>query len=352
MSEINSNSLIAYDAEFTANGELTQTHFTILEKAGIVPKGTPSDIISLFAYVCKEKGLSPFSKEIYLLGYKNKNGGMDYSVITGIDGYRKLAHRSGAHAGVDSPRFDPMPDGSFKTLAQLMKEGGAKPDTVCEVVTYRIVQGVRVPFCRPVIFKNFSTGTNKWHPQYGMPEHMLIKCAEAASLRAGFPQETSGVNTEDEFGNVSGTTQAEEQANMTLGEKVSAPTSELTPAQQAVVEDAKAKLATMNTKDEITAFWKSQTWGAKGSILYEKVMGLCVERGNEISKSSPVEFSDDDKEVIETTETVIAMYKTVPEIDDYLKQSTWGGEGTALYNHIRTLCETRKAAIAKEGGAK
>lgn len=348
-----STAIIALDAEFTSKGELSEKHFSILEDAGIVPKGTPTHIISLFAYVCKEKKLSPFSKEIYLLGYFNKGTQKtDYSVITGIEGYRKMAHSSGLHAGVDAPRFDPLPDGSFKTLTQLMKEGGPKNETVCEVTVHKIVQGTRVPFTRPVLFKDYNTNQNKWRTA---PENMLIKCAEAASLRAAFPRETSGVHTEDEFGNITGATIMEDQANMNLDQKIAAPTSDLTPAQQEVINAAVEKLKTLNSKEEVTAFWKSQGWGEKGSIIYEKVMAACVERGQQIAdaaKPKAVEFSEEDKEVIETTSTVLPMYKTADEVDGYFAQSKWGGEGTDLYLEIQKMCADRKAQIAQEGGTK
>jgi phage recombination protein Bet len=353
--------MIAFDAEFTKNGELNQEHFTILEKAGIVPKGTPPDIIAVFAYVCKEKGLSPFSKEIYLLPFKEKqqDGSFktNYAVVTGIDGYRKLAHESQSYAGLDAPRFDPTSDGKYKTLAELMKSGGARPETVCEVTVYRIVHSVRVPFTRPIIFKNFTTGKQKWHPDYGSPEHMFIKCAEAASIRAGFPRETSGVHVEEEMGFVGGESIAETQAEMTLEQKLTAPSSDMTPAQKQVIEDAFAKIKALPTKEEVKVFWNGNSWGARGTIIYERVMQACIDRGKEIdaiaaAASTLKEFSDEDKEVIETTSTVLPMYKTADEVDGYFAQSNWGGEGTDLYLEIQKMCADRKAQIAQGGGAK
>ena len=40
-----------------------------LVQAGVIPDGTPKAQIAVFAQICKERGLSAFSKEIHLVGY-------------------------------------------------------------------------------------------------------------------------------------------------------------------------------------------------------------------------------------------------------------------------------------------
>ena len=175
------------------NYNLTDEDIKTLIQAGIVPDGTPRSQIAVFAKICKEKGLSPFSKEIYLVGYNGK-----YSCITGIDGFRKIAAESGQHAGTENILFDLKADGTFKTAMDIPSNGTPITAT-CTV--YRIVNGVRVPFTHTAVFKEFSTGLQKWKT---MPFQMIGKVAEAFALRKGFADRLSGIFVEEEKGAIEG----------------------------------------------------------------------------------------------------------------------------------------------------
>ena len=180
---------------FTADQQKTLT------EAGIIPQGTPVAQIKLFAAICGEKGLSPFNKQIYLVGYAGK-----YSVITGIDGFRALASRSGLHAGTDDCKFDLQPDGAFKTIASY--QPGDRPETAT-VTVYKVVAGIRVPFTHTVKFKEFSTGKNKWAE---MPFQMISKVAESFALRKAFPELMAGLRIEEEQAAIEGITEAAPKA--------------------------------------------------------------------------------------------------------------------------------------------
>ena len=93
---------------------ITAAQIDTLAQASVIPAGLPKPILQVFMETCRQHGLSPFKKEIYLVKY-----GGQYSVIVGIDGMRVKAARTGQHAGRDDAKFDLMPDGSFKTAAQL-----------------------------------------------------------------------------------------------------------------------------------------------------------------------------------------------------------------------------------------
>lgn len=172
------------------NKELSQDEINTLAQAGVIPQGTPPAILRVFAAACKEHGLSPFKKEIYLVGYGGK-----YSTIVGIDGLRAKADRTGQLAGKDDAKFDIMPDGSFKTAAQLVSE--RKRPTTCTVTVYRAIGGMRCPFTKTVLFAEYCPANNsgKWGT---MPFNMIEKCAEAHALRMGFASETAGLNIEEE----------------------------------------------------------------------------------------------------------------------------------------------------------
>lgn len=175
---------------------LTDDDVKTLTQAGIIPEGTPKSQIAVFGKICAERGLSAFSKEIHLVGYGGK-----YSVIVGINGFRKIASESGTHAGTDDVKFDLQPDGKFYTAAQLKAEKKLPQSATCTV--WRIVSGQRVPFTHTVVFSEFSTGKNKWSD---MPFQMIGKVAEAFALRKGFSDRLTGLSIEEESAAYEGTT--------------------------------------------------------------------------------------------------------------------------------------------------
>jgi len=177
-----------------------------LVQAGVIPDGTPKAQIAVFAQICKERGLSAFSKEIHLVGYGGR-----YSVIVGINGFRKIAAETGQHAGADDVKFDVLPDGSFKTAVQLKAEKILPTSATCTV--YRIVSGLRVGFTHTVLFSEFSTGKNKWQE---MPFQMIGKVAEAFALRKGFSDRLTGLAIEEEAAAMEGNTIQAQQINPSL----------------------------------------------------------------------------------------------------------------------------------------
>jgi len=167
---------------------ITESDLKTLYSAGIIPAGTPRGQIDVFAQVCREKGLSPFSKEIYLVGYNGR-----YSVIVGINGFRKKAAETGQYAGQEDVKFNVKSDGSFCTAADLQ----GKIPFSATVTVYRAIAGVRCPFTHTAVFTEFSTGKQKWKT---MPFQMIAKVAEAFALRKGFSDELSGLSIPEEMG--------------------------------------------------------------------------------------------------------------------------------------------------------
>ncbi len=169
-------------------GELTQTDINNLAKAGIIPSGTPIEQVLIFAKVCREHGLSPFSKEIYLVKY-----GGNFVAQVGIDGFRRRACETGQHAGTDDPQFDKKSDGSYATAFEL-KTQNKQPET-CSVTVWRLIGGQRVPFSHTAVFAEFTSGANKWK---SMPFQMIAKVAEAFALKKGFSDKLRGLHIPEE----------------------------------------------------------------------------------------------------------------------------------------------------------
>ena len=229
---------------------LTDDDVKTLTQAGVIPEGTPKSQIAVFGKICAERGLSAFSKEIHLVGYNGK-----YSVIVGINGFRKIAAESGAHAGTDDVKFDLQPDGKFCTAAQLKAEKKVPQTATCTV--YRIVSGQRVPFTHTVVFSEFSTGKNKWAD---MPFQMIGKVAEAFALRKGFSDRLTGLSIEEEAAAYEGTTiqAAETRPELTVD-----------------VEALKDRLADIYHIEVLTALYQ-------GNPAHKEFAQLFTERKNEI----------------------------------------------------------------------
>lgn len=229
---------------------LTDDEVKTLTQAGIIPEGTPKSQIAVFGKICLERGLSAFSKEIHLVGYGGK-----YSVIVGINGFRKIAAESGAHAGTDDVKFDLQPDGKFCTAAQLKAEKKLPQSATCTV--WRIVSGQRVPFTHTVVFQEFSTGKNKWAD---MPFQMIGKVAEAFALRKGFSDRLTGLSIEEEAAAYEGTTiqAAETRPELTVD-----------------VEALKDRLADIYHIEVLTALYQ-------GNPAHKEFAQLFTERKNEI----------------------------------------------------------------------
>ena len=182
----------------TQIGQLSESDLEQLELANIIPKGTPPPQVQIFATICKEKSLSPFQKQIYLLPFKQKNGDTwvtHYACIVGIDGYRTIAERTGAYAGSDDVKFN-----DDKTEFQC-REAGLKNPVTATVTIYKLVAGQRTPFTTTASWESYVPANERKRFNWNrMPYLMLGKCAEALALRKAFPEALSGLHAEEEAG--------------------------------------------------------------------------------------------------------------------------------------------------------
>lgn len=172
------------------------------EKKGGKKAKTPGEAdIERFLHLAEESQLDPLRNQLHLTPR-----GRGWVVITGIDGFRLVAARTGAAAGVDEavyedvaerdiPYEDWTTDRSGKRK-KVQKSVRMRVPGIAKVTVYRIVQGVRCPFTAEARWSEYYPGTPTWRR---MPFLMLRKCAEALALRMAFPQELSGLYTFDEM---------------------------------------------------------------------------------------------------------------------------------------------------------
>jgi hypothetical protein len=112
------------------------------------------------------------------------------TIQTGIDGYRVVAERSGTLAGIDDSIFD--------------DETKDHPNKA-SVTVYRMIEGIRVGFTASARWNEYVQTYNRngqmmvgpmWKK---MPYLMLAKCAEALALRKAFPNDLTGIYTNEEM---------------------------------------------------------------------------------------------------------------------------------------------------------
>lgn len=164
-----------------------------------IAKDATDDELKLFLYTANRTGLDPLTRQIHFVkrmvsknvgGQWVKEGQM--TIQTGIDGYRAIATRTGELAGEDDVIFD--------------SEDKDHPNKAT-VTVYRLVKGNRVGFTASARweeyvqqYNDYKTGENKLGPMWKkMPYLMLAKCAASLAYRKAFPNDLSGVYTNEEM---------------------------------------------------------------------------------------------------------------------------------------------------------
>ena len=174
------------------NFSLSPSDIKTLISVGAIPKEAPPDVIEFFSRSCAQSRLSPFKRQIHLIRRHTKDGDR-YTLQTGIDGFRTISDRTGRYAGNDEYLFD-----EGLTIYQMLEQKREKPRTA-KATVWKIVGGVRCPFTAEVRWVEYYPGGNQGFMWDKMPFNQLGKCAEAAAHRKAFPEETSGIYTDDEM---------------------------------------------------------------------------------------------------------------------------------------------------------
>lgn len=189
------------------SGDYTQQQLDLL--INHICKGFSPIETDFFMNVAKRVKLDPFKRQIYAMPRfegKGQHRKQTMVIMTSIEGLRAIASRcktaegSDAYAGNDKPIFAWLPD-SDKTRDFPYS---------AECTVWRIVNGEKRAFTAEVFFDECvqekqiyenDKPTGKWGPNSmwnQRPKGQLGKCAEAAALRKGFPEETSGLYIDEE----------------------------------------------------------------------------------------------------------------------------------------------------------
>lgn len=179
-----------------------------------VAKDTNTDEFDLFMSVARMKGLDPFSKQISAIVFnKDKPDKRQMAIITGIDGIRAIAARSGRYRpDEDEPviEYDPALKGPTNPLgivkcvvkiyiADVARGGGWKP--VAGVAYWDEFAPIKDEWAwDDAANKRKPTGKQTLDGNWPkMGRVMIAKCAESQALRRAFPEDLSGLYEDAEL---------------------------------------------------------------------------------------------------------------------------------------------------------
>jgi len=195
---------------------ISQAQIELIKKT--VAIGATTDELKLFLYTANRVGLDPLTRQIHFV--KRGTRGV---IQTGIDGYRAIAERTKELAGIDDATFDdetqPVPGKATVTV-------------------WRMVAGQRVAFTASARWTEYCPAAPNDFMWKKMPYLMLAKCAESLALRKAFPNDLSGIYTNEEMSQAEPIASEKKDSDIIPAETPS-PDIVYTPVAQVVTPPAK-----------------------------------------------------------------------------------------------------------------
>lgn len=155
----------------------------------IFPNASTTESVILALSYCRARKLDPFKRNVHIVPIWNRDlRKMVDTIWPGIGELRTTAFRTGEYAGRDAATFGPIITGAVGKVEMAYPEW-------CQVTVYRLVRGQRVAFSGPQVYwiETYATASRENDSPNEMwatrTRGQIEKCAEAAALRAAFPEE-------------------------------------------------------------------------------------------------------------------------------------------------------------------
>ena len=161
---------------------------------------------NLFIAQAHRAGLDPFRKQITCVVHNKKSAEKrQLTIITTIDGFRAIAARHGDYRPMDAAPLvetderlkDPVtnPEGLIRAEVRVWKRYGSEWFAIIGEAHWKEFAPLRDEWVN-----GDKTGRKILNDTWrNMPRLMLVKCAEAQALRRGWPDDMSGIYTEEEM---------------------------------------------------------------------------------------------------------------------------------------------------------
>lgn len=200
-------------ANFEENHGMAMAQWSVLVDA-IFPSAESTAAVVLALNYCKARNLDVFKKPVHIVPMWSSRLKRNVETVwPGIAELRITAMRTERYAGKDATVFGPDVTEEFSGPAQKWENGQKVEytDTFtitypewAELTVYKIVGGMRCAFVGPKVYWKEAFATQG---KSDLPNEMwrtrtrgqLDKCAEAASIRAAFPEETGNILTAEEM---------------------------------------------------------------------------------------------------------------------------------------------------------